>query len=215
MMAKIINFGANQHRQTQEALPWYVMGQLDESERMQVDAHLAGCATCRHDLQSERDLATDIVSLPLNADVAWAALRPRLRARARSGVLQRAGRAFERFARRPNRITWLVAGQVLVVVVAATAFSVLPQRPRAEYHALSQQPAYAAGNVIAIFSPDISEARLRETLVANHARIVDGPTAAGAYVLRVPDSERARILVGLQNDEHVILAQQIDAEPSR
>jgi hypothetical protein len=127
------------------------------------------------------------------------------------GTLQRIGGALERIAGRPARFAWLVAAQVLVLVVTVSALTVLPQRTRPEYHALSQQPAYAAGNLIAIFRPDISEAEFRDTLVANHARIVEGPTASGAWILSVPDGERPRILAGLQGNKNVVLAQQIDA----
>jgi anti-sigma factor RsiW len=210
-MAKIIHFGADRHRQAQESLPWYVMGRLDEDERAQFEAHLADCAACRRDLETERELASDIVSLPLNADVAWAAVRPRLKAQGRMGALQKIGDTIERIAGRPSRVGWLVAAQVLVVVLAAGAFTILPQRTRPEYHALSQQPAYAAGNLIAIFRPDISEAEFRDTLVASHARVVQGPTASGAWILSVPDGERPRILAGLQGNRNVVLAQQIDA----
>jgi anti-sigma factor RsiW len=210
-MAKIIHFGADRHRQAQESLPWYVMDRLDEDERAQFEAHLADCAACRRDLETERELASDIIGLPLNADVAWAAVRPRLRAQGRMGALQKIGEVFERFAGRPSRFGLLVAAQVLVLVVAAGAFTVLPQHMRPEYHTLSQQPAYAAGNLIAIFRPDISEAEFRNTLVASHARVVEGPTASGAWILSVPGGERSRILARLQGNKNVVLAQQIDA----
>ena len=68
-MGKIIRFRGNRHRQTQEVLPWYVMDQLDDAERTEVETHLADCEACRRELETERELAEQVVNLPLNATV--------------------------------------------------------------------------------------------------------------------------------------------------
>ena len=44
--------------------------------------------------------------------------------------------------------------------------------------------------MIVIFRPDVTEAELRGTLSGHDARIVDGPSASGAFALRVPDDRR-------------------------
>jgi anti-sigma factor RsiW len=211
-MAKIIRFGGDHHRQTQQSLPWYVMDQLDAHERTEVEAHLADCAACRRDLETERELAAQIVNLPLDADASWAAVRGRIRPRNPPPTFQNL-RGRLSHIRAPNRLGWLVAGQALVVAAGYVAFVTLPQRVPAEYHALSAQPAYNAGNVIAIFRPDISEQQFRTALIGHRARVVDGPTASGAYVLRVPESERPAILAELQQSKDVVLAQPIAAGP--
>ena len=81
----------------------------------------------------------------------------------------------------------------------------------AAYHALGAAPAPALGNVVVIFRPDTSERELRQTLVANHARLVDGPTAADAYVLHVPAAERAGALTRLRGRADIVLAEPIDS----
>jgi hypothetical protein len=213
-MAKIIRFRGDRHRQTQVSLPWYVMNQLDDGERAEVEAHLADCAACRRELEVERELAAQVVSLPLNADAGWAAVSRRMHAQTHPSFIQRTAHALKRLFSRSNQLRWFVAVQLMVLVVVGSAY-VLTTRPAAEYHALSDQPAYGAGNVIAIFRPDVSEQQFRATLIASGARLVDGPTASGAYVLRVPDGERAAILSRLQQNKDVVLAQPIDAEPAR
>jgi anti-sigma factor RsiW len=214
-MGKIIRFRGDRHRQTQEALPWYVTDQLDDGERADVETHLADCEACRRELETERDLARQVVDLPLNADASWEAVRRRMRPRSRSSKLQGLADALQRTFARPTRLGWVVAAQALVLAAAGVAYTALPQRVPAAYHTLSAPPAYGAGNVIAIFRPDISEEHIRATLIANHARVVDGPTASGAYVLRVPDADRPAILADLQQNEEVVLAQPIDAGPAQ
>ncbi len=213
-MAKIIRFNGDRHRETQVSLPWYVMDQLDDAERAEVEAHLADCAACRHELEVERELAAQVVSLPLIADAGWAAVSRRMHGQTHPGFIQRTGHALKGLFSQSNQLRWLVAVQLLALVVVGSAY-VLTTRPAAEYHALSDRPTYDAGNVIAIFRPDVSEQQFRATLIASNARVVDGPTASGAYVLRVPDGERAATLARLQQNKDVVLAQPIDAEPGR
>ena len=38
----------------QKLLPWYLTGRLEDAERLQVDEHLATCAECRAELETER-----------------------------------------------------------------------------------------------------------------------------------------------------------------
>ena len=65
--------------------------------------------------------------------------------------------------------------------------------------------------MIVTFRPDTSEQDLRNTLNESHARLVDGPTAADAYVLHVPAAERAAALVKLRQRANIVLAEPIDA----
>jgi hypothetical protein len=69
----------------------------------------------------------------------------------------------------------------------------------------------AVGNVIVVFRPDVRESEMRRLLKGSEARLVDGPTAANAYVLRVPQAERAAALSQLRNDAAVVLAEPLDA----
>jgi hypothetical protein len=87
---------------------------------------------------------------------------------------------------------------------------VAPSLQPARYHALGAAPAPASGNVVVMFRPDTREQDLRRTLNAAHARLVDGPTAADAYLLHVPSAERAAALVRLKGQADVVLAEPID-----
>jgi acyl-CoA synthetase (AMP-forming)/AMP-acid ligase II len=98
-------------------------------------------------------------------------------------------------------------------VFAVVGQAIWPAAPPARYHTLAGVAALAAGNVVVIFRPDTRERELRATLEASHARVVDGPTAADAYVLRVPASQRLAALATLRARPDITLAEPIDAPP--
>ncbi|HEX7384990.1 MAG TPA: hypothetical protein VF291_11800, partial [Burkholderiaceae bacterium] len=68
------------------------------------------------------------------------------------------------------------------------------------------------GDVVVMFRADATEAELRAALHAGGARIVDGPTAAGAWVLDVPPGRRAAALAALRSQPSVTLAQPLGPE---
>ncbi|MBV1691328.1 zf-HC2 domain-containing protein [Novosphingobium sp. G106] len=213
-MGKIIGFGSDRHRQVQEALPWYVTDRLAPAERAEVDDHLATCAACRRELAAERELAAHVVSLPINADAGWEAVRRQMHGRAKDQSPRPVLSALKDLFQRPTHMGWVLASQIVVIVAAGTVYMALPRQPAAEYHVLSASPAPRAGNVIAMFRPDVSEQQLRTTLLAHGAVIVDGPTVAGAYILRVPENERAKTLAEFQRSKDLVLAQPIDSQPA-
>jgi len=59
--------------------------------------------------------------------------------------------------------------------------------PGHDYRALGSAAAPADANAVLMFAPDMPEATIRQSLQAADARIVDGPTTAGAYLVHVPD----------------------------
>ena len=63
------------------------------------------------------------------------------------------------------------------------------------------------GKLFDLFKPDAPEAELRAMLMRNQARIVDGPTAADAYVLQVAADRRPAVLARLKSDRNVSLAE--------
>jgi hypothetical protein len=124
----------------------------------------------------------------------------------------RAGAAIRRWAARPGKIGGLLAAQAAFVL--AVAIMVAPLGRPASYRTLGTASSPVAGNIIVIFRPDTREQDLRRTLNASGARLVDGPTSAAAYVLRVPAAERVSALGKLRTQPDVVMAEPIDpAEP--
>ncbi len=209
-MGDIIRFNGDPHREIQVLLPWYATGRLDPAEQAQVEAHLGVCAECQGELGWERRLRAEVADLPVDLELGWAKLRQHLGgapARRRWSAALKA-----RFTGRSRGaaawMAWALAAQFVVILCLCLALS--PVARPARYRALGASPATRAGNVVVIFRPDIKERALRQTLIASHARLVDGPTATDAYVLRVPPDERDAILARLRRGGLVALAEPVD-----
>src|SRR5262249_53461118 len=101
----------------------------------------------------------------------------------------------------------LAAAQMAFLIVGVSLVLSLNQ-PR--YRALGSAAPSPTANVIVIFRSDATEEEIRDTLKASNASIVDGPTSADAYLLRVPARQRQLALSRLQSDNEVQMAEPID-----
>lgn len=206
-MSHIIQLHGDPHRQTQELLPWYADGTLEPDEHALVEAHIAECADCRADLESDRSLRLQIADMSTGLERGWAAMREKIDA----APQQRPARAVP-FLRRPIAVGWALAAQ-LVAATLILAMMLPASRPTAEpaYHVLGSDPTAVSGNIIVLFKPDTTEGDMRAALVQTNARLVDGPTASGAYVLHVPEGNRPAVLERLRGISHILLAEPVDA----
>jgi len=206
-MADIVPLHGDEHLQIQRLLPWYVTGRLAQEEAGAVERHLESCPTCRAELAAEQELARCIARNGFDAAAGWQSLRQRISPRSAAsarGILARA----RSWLTWPMKLGWFLGAQAAMAV--ALFMTVAPPAPRAEYHALSDTSAPAAGNVIVIFRRDTKVDELGATLADSRAHIVNGPTAAGAYVLQVPERDRAAVLGRLMARPAIVLAQPID-----
>jgi hypothetical protein len=80
MSSNIVRFEPDPHVAVQMLLPWYLTGRLPAGEREEVESHLAGCATCRAELETERQWRQIQPAQGAQADVeeGWAKMRARL-----------------------------------------------------------------------------------------------------------------------------------------
>lgn len=211
-MADILSFRDDPHQSTEMLLPWYAVAQLEDKDRAAVEAHLDACSQCRVTLERERRLKTEISALPLRPDLGWEKLERRLAPDRR---------ARRREARRGQRhwtdIGWPAALAAFTGAQAVMlAFAMLLPRPvpptmppAADYRTLGAPTARANGNILILFRPDSREQDLRFALARAGARLVDGPTAAGAYVLDVEPGRRDAALARLRAERTILLAQPI------
>ncbi len=208
---------ADEHRDAQELLAWYVTGKLEADEHARVGAHLAGCAECQHDLAFQRKLEAGIAALPVDVEQGWTRLRELAEAEIEPEYTAPAPAPRQpRFGRQQaGYLGWGIAASLAVVLGATlmpTAATQLAQNARTDgaYHALGAAPTAAPGNMIVIFRPDVTEAEMRGALRAANARLVDGPTAADAYVLATPRAQRAAALALLKARHEIVLAEPMD-----
>lgn len=206
----ISSLNADEHHDLQELLPWYVTGRLDEAEQARVDAHVSGCAECQAEVRFQRRLEAEVARLPIDVEEGWASMRRQVEADQASTPRPTVRRAMPRAA----WMGWGIAASLAVVsgvsLAPRLAAPYLASDAQPGYHALSAAPAPAGGNVIVIFRPDATEAVMRETLRASHARLVDGPTTADAYVLSVDPKAREAALANLRARREVVLAEPVD-----
>jgi hypothetical protein len=207
-----------EHQEAQALMPWYATGALDDIDRAKVEAHLAACADCRAALAGERRLRAALADLPFEADQGWSRLAARLDAEAsRSHGLgarlgEGVGAAIGALRAAPAWLGWALAAQTALVSAALVAFRL--SSPAIEYHALSAPAAPGSANIVVVFRPQTTEAAFREALRSVDGRLVDGPTVADAYLVRVPANARAHALAALRAHGDVSLAEAVDADGS-
>jgi anti-sigma factor RsiW len=198
------------HDEAEELLPWYVTGQLDESDRLLVEAHLSSCADCREQLTFERRMVQELRTVDPEMDAGWARLRSRIEAEqeAQQQTRQAAndrGNVWQLF--RQPAVAMLAAAQVGFLVLSA---GILLSLSRPAYHALGSPPPSPTANVIVIFRADATVQDIRDALKLSGASIVGGPTDADAYLLRVAANQRSQALSKLRSDDDVQMAEPID-----
>lgn len=212
-MADILSFRDDPHQSTEMLLPWYATGQLEPEDVTSVETHLRACDQCRAALEREQQLKQEVGRLPLHPDLGWEKLQRRL------APDRRTRRRDARTSRRPwIGISWPAALAALAgaqMVTLAFAVLLIQPSPPAGYRTLNAPAARVAGNILVLFRPDTSEAELRSTIVHAGARLVGGPTAAGAYVLDVDPGRREAATAELRAQPIVMMAQPIDAGSAR
>ena len=208
-MAEIVPLRPSEHDAVQQLLPWHVNGTLSAEETVRVEAHLAECEECRHDLACERELAREVALLPLDVDESWQAMTMRLPEQ----IANDDGPRLPRFSR-SGPVGWAVGGALAASVVFAVAIIGLqqPLAPSQTFHTLGSTGGAASGQVIVLFRPDTTEQQMRTLLAAQRASVVDGPTAAGAYVLRVDGRSPADVIGALRQSSEVVLAEPIASD---
>ena len=210
-MADLIHLHGDAHQETQELLPWYVTGQIDPAERARIESHLAECAGCQAELRLEMRLSQEVAALPMELELGWLDLRQRLQVRPslwfrfKSQVMN-----LWNGLESGEYVRWAVAGQVALLLLLVSVISA-PDRT-APYHTLASPNVARPGNVIVMFKPETAEGQLRHMLDAAGARLVDGPTPAGAYLLFVKPDRRPAALAALRADGDVLMAEPIEQE---
>ncbi|WP_169804541.1 anti-sigma factor family protein [Sphingomonas pituitosa] len=204
-MGDLLHLRGDPHEATMLLLPWYVTGEIEPGDRLLVEAHLAGCAACRDEFAVERRLHGAIADLPAAGATGWDRIAAELA-------------ATETRPRLPNRFLrgagWMLAAQAAMLVLGVGVVLHLGrQAPSPAYHVLGTPEQRQPGNILVMFAADTREAALRRAIEASGARLVDGPTAAGAYLLAIAPGEREAALARLRTQPGVTLAQPVDAAP--
>jgi hypothetical protein len=214
------------HERTWELLPWYANGSLAPNEREAVEAHLGECPRCQLELTECRSLDAALraseQAVPSPHPVQLARLMARIDAlegseapAAGGDLLGAAGHGVRGFwaAAGSSPLRWAVAAQLaLLLALGALVASHPLWRPDAVYQVLSEQAPRAGIRVL--FAEEASQRQIRDLLERIHARIVDGPSPVGAYIIQIaPGGSRQDplevVLTYLQSQPLVRFAQPV------
>jgi anti-sigma-K factor RskA len=212
---RVLLFGGSPHEEAQRLLPWLVNGQLDPDEASWLSSHVDSCDECRLEIHALRTLQALYLEAPAatgDADAGWKRMRVQLDA-SRSPSPAKA-RLTAWWHARPRWQPLLLAAQAALIMVLALALWRAPDATQpAQYRTLGA--ATPPGQLVVVFDGNVREARLRALLQATGARIVDGPSMAGAYTLAVPPTRAASVHDALQASPDVVLVERLDAGAAR
>ncbi|MGH8855393.1 MAG: zf-HC2 domain-containing protein [Telluria sp.] len=197
------------HEQAQQLLPWLPSATPCNTEFAAVRAHVDQCPHCQADLawQDRLRAAMPPVGATVDADRAFAALLPRLGPQpVRVSVLEQWRR---KAAANSNWLRWTAVAQLAVIAGLALMLA-RPAADPGDYRALGAAVP-AEGNLVLMFRPDTTEGEVRRILQVSGARVIDGPTAAGAWVLAVPGRQAGPALARMRAEPAVTLAQPMAA----
>jgi len=202
---KVVPLDLDAHFAVRALLPWYAAQRIDPEDAAQVEAHLAGCASCRAELELDRRLLAAQPLSTIAGDVERGLQHMRKLIRSEAKPAQRAPALWLR---------WLVGAQFAAIAVLVAMFA-LPRAGTEVYHTLGAPSVSAPANAVVMFKPDATEQDIRSALRTAGARLVDGPTASNAYLLIVHSEDPAAAIARLRAQPAVLLAESLDARPAR
>lgn len=166
-------------------IPWY--RELDTDDRGIVEAHAAGCASCRNEVEMIAGGAVPPTPFP-NRDVEFSKLMARIEHSDRHG----------RGTPRPSnawRVAAIAAGAIALVALgfAVSHYSWSPQSLTSI--SVSSGPAYTSLNVV--FREGVSSAQIEHALAGVDAVLLSGPGTSGRYLIAVPLGADPRRVAGV------------------
>ena len=211
-MAEIIRLRKSPHDEVQELLPWFVNGTLAPEEVERVEAHLADCAECQVELSAERKLASALSTIPLDCESRWERMEERLNAESQARFGAMGHRMVGGLWRKRVPLGWAVASPIAAAAALTLMIVSVAPKPPSEpvYRALGAAETIQPANLVVQFEPTTRVRDMQGLLQSVNARLVDGPTATGAYLLRVDQSKRELALKHLRDNQAIALAEPID-----
>lgn len=226
------------HDEASLLLPWYVNGSLSGRQKTQVEEHVRSCMVCRRELATERRTHEAFCNeSPLDQSVhaGFDRLHRRIAAhttpRSEGSPSTSVGLTWTRIQNMVSsltgaRLTAALAAAPLAVIAIAFGLTLIPQEQspgsggdgytRAAtdgYQTLSSPVAGVANpdDVSVIFTTDTSIETIEGLLDLLPAKIVNGPSGAGVYTVRLlgvsGEDDRQAAILGLRGQQEVSFAE--------
>jgi anti-sigma factor RsiW len=186
------------------SLIWYVTGALPAGEHLHIQRHLDSCAACREALKELIALRADVRSAydaepgpskrarltvleRIKSAVSSEPVRSNALPRKDSGAQHRSLLArLEDWLRASMVLRWApVAALALIVVQAGVLVRVISGQANISGVVATRAIAPVRTRLQAVFNPAASELQIRQFLGSLDARIVDGPSSGGVYVIEI------------------------------
>lgn len=225
MSGQILHLEPDPHAAVQRLLPWYLTGRLETAEHDAVETHLAQCAECRAELETERQwqLMQPGHGAQVDVEEGWARMRARLAGDTAPAPLSEPIPAATssrrrrwlppdwRHAPRAPARAWAAPALLSAALAVAIVVTLRPAAPVAgDFHVLAA-PAEIGATAVVRFRPEATEAQIRRGLEDSGARLVDGPTVSDAYVVRLPREHYAAALDKLRQAPGVALVEALES----
>ncbi len=173
------------HATAWNLIPWFVNGRASDREREALEAHLALCADCRAEIESQRGLMNAMQTTPVVESMPHASLQ-KLWQRIDADPAQATPAPMRM---RQTRLVGLLAAAVAVEALLLGTLSAVVYHSRqgaspAEFRTVTAAPTTpAAPGVRAVFSPALTLGELQALLADARLKIAGGPTEDGVYTL--------------------------------
>jgi len=205
-------------------LPWYANGSLRAAEREQVATHLRVCLVCRQELAGQATLAKHLRHEPrveISAKPSFDRLMRRIDAEAATPV-QHLPAAKEKTGRLAGWIASLTAfppsPQLAAVCAASLLALALPLLLTAiqsggqpAYHTVADAGGldrFSRDDLRVVFAGEATKQDISRLVDAVHGGVVDGPSPAGVYTIRLADGGKAETaLAQLRGSKAVVFAE--------
>ena len=229
MAGRIYTFEGSEHSTADALLPWYVNGTLRGEELAFVEHHARTCRQCQAEIDWLRQVFAACAALsPLEEDSAasepspasphasrsWPPRSQTPRGRAVPSWMEPRGmRAGWRAA--PPWVRGLLAAQLAAIAVLGTTVAIeAGNKPSYQTLGAESRSVPSRNAVVVVFDPAAPEAEIRRIVAGVGGRIVDGPTAANAYVLELPTAPADGALRSLRAESLVRLAESLGPAPA-
>ena len=198
------------HREVWTLLPWYINGTLADAELDLVKQHLRICITCRRELAVQQRISETIrnpSSMNLAPQTSFLRLMKRIDREGRqvnsrkrwwnSARTHCAGLAYRLSAIPVPWRTWIALPLLLLFIGLLTPLARLwlaPMSREPQYHTLADPhsvPAAGRNDIRIVFAEMMVEEQIQQLLLPVHGQIVEGPSAIGAYTIRIDAGDHA------------------------
>ncbi len=206
------------HEMVEELLPWYVTQSLRSSESDLVREHLRHCEQCRGEAKLARTLyataySTKDFESELDNDYAdrtYDEINARIDALPSKPKFRRIlKKLIPSWGHPTNWIPSVLAIQYMVIICLGF-YLVSHNEEKVVYNALSA-PRSAEANIVVVFQHETTITEMQEILQKNGAKIVDGPTASGAYLLSVSDKHIVPVIAHLRQEKTLIMVEPLSS----